>query len=101
MKLRENLVLKIVAFAAAVAAFTAAAMLLWYQAVNYNFLWGDGGPGNCVEIRRLMYTEQDSVWQLLDLRGMANAGVELSGYRKTQLEELENAYAAENTNLRW
>ena len=101
MKLRENLALKIAAFAAAAAAFTAAAMVLWYQAVNFNFLWGDGGPGSCIEIRRLLYLEEDSIWQMLDLRGMAKAGAELSGYRKTQLEELDDAYAAQNTNLRW
>ena len=101
MKLRENMAVKALAFAAAVAAFTAAAMMLWYQAVNFNFLWGDGGPGSCMEIRRLMYMEEDSICQLLDLRGMVNAGAELSDYRKTRLEGLENALSAENTNLRW
>ena len=101
MKLRENFAAKALAFAAAVAAFTAAVMMLWHQAVNFNFLWGDGGPGGCMEIRRLMYMEEDSICQLLDLRGMVNAGAELSDYRKTRLEGLENALSAENTNLRW
>ena len=101
MKLRENLAVKVAAFFAAVAAFTAAAMMLWYQAINYNFLWGDGGPGDCVEIRRLMYMERDSVGQLLDIRGQANAAGPLPDYERTRLEELETAFSAENTNLRW
>ena len=101
MKLRENTALKIAAFAAAAAAFTAAAMILWYQAVNFNFLWGNGGLGSCVEIRRLMDTDRGSVWQLLDLRGRANAAGPLPNYEQTQLEGLEAAFAAQNTNLRW
>ena len=101
MKLRENMAVKVLAFAAAVAAFTAAVMMLWYQTVNFNFLWGDGGPGSCIEIQRLLYLEEDSICQLLDLRGMVKAGAELSDYRKTWLEGLENAYSAQNTNLRW
>ena len=101
MKLRENLAAKVLAFLAAAAAFSASAMLLWYQAVNYDYLWEDGSPGNCVEIRRLMYEEQDSIWQLLDLKGKLNAAGTLSDYEKTRLEGLENAFSTRNTNLRW
>ena len=101
MKLRENLALKALAFAAAVAAITAAVMMFWYQAVNFDFLWENGSPGSCAEMRRLMFMEEDSICQLLDLQGLVNVGAELSDYRKTRLEGLENAYSAQNTNLRW
>ena len=101
MKPRENLIMKALAFMAAAAVSAAAVMMLWYQTVNFNFLWGGDSPGSCIEIRRLLYLEENSICQMLDLRGMVKAGAELSDYRKTLLKGLENAYSTQNTNLRW
>ena len=42
MKWRENILMKALAFMAAVAAFTATAIMAWYQLANFDALWGDG-----------------------------------------------------------
>ena len=41
MKWRENIGMKALAFIAAVAAFTATAIMGWYQLANFDALWGD------------------------------------------------------------
>ena len=41
MKWRENMAMKALAFMAAVAAFTATAIMGWYQLANFDALWTD------------------------------------------------------------
>ena len=58
MKLRENCWTKALAFLLAVAGFTAAAGMGWYQLVNYDAIWGEysgseTGPGDGYTVRYL------------------------------------------------
>ena len=46
MKWRENASVKALAFTAAVAAFTATAIMSWYQLANFDALWGDAYLGD-------------------------------------------------------
>ena len=45
MKWRENIAVKALAFTAAVAAFTATAIMGWYQMANFDALWSDAYYG--------------------------------------------------------
>ena len=70
MKLRENCWTKALAFLLAVAGFTAAAGMGWYQLVNYDASWGEysgseTGPGDGYTVRYLEQTDCSSLRTLL------------------------------------
>ncbi|MBD5098800.1 MAG: HAMP domain-containing histidine kinase [Clostridiales bacterium] len=102
MKWRENIAMKALAFIAAVAAFTATAIMGWYQLANFNALWDAGYSGGRGYTRSyLVSRDKDMVTYLVDLKEMDAAGKELSLAARRELEQLEAEYDAGATNLRW
>ena len=102
MKWRENLAVKALAFTAAVAAFTATAIMGWYQLANIDALWTDGFEESGGYTRNYL-VRQDSwhVNNLVSLYECRAMGRELSLSEKRSLEQLEAALDAGTTNLRW
>ena len=103
MKPRENLAMKVLAFIAAVAAFTAAAIMGWYQLANFEALWDDSHIYDSLGYTSYFWLRQDQaqVHNLVGLYERRDAGVELVLTEKRELERLEETLAPENTNLRW
>ena len=103
MKPRENLAMKALAFIAAVAAFTATAIMGWYQLMNYDALWNDRNTYDSLGYTSYYWLSQDQsmVHNLVGLYERRDAGVELALTEKRELERLEETLAPENTNLRW
>ena len=102
MKWRENIAMKALAFIAAVAAFTAAAIMGWYQLANFNALWDAGySDGRGYTRSYLVSQDRGMVTYLIDLKEMDAAGQELSLAARRELEQLEAEYDAGATNLRW
>jgi len=104
MKWRENAAVKALAFTAAVAAFTATAIMGWYQLVNFDALWGDsfdyaGGRGytQAYLIRRDFH----HVEYLTRLYERRAAGGELTYADKRSIEQYEAEFDPGATNLRW
>lgn len=97
MKLKQNLFLKILAFLLALIFFGAAGAMTIYQTVNGEVIWGE-------ETTFYGYTNQQLLWQAkLDIEELIHR-YQLENpdlYAQRRIEELEEAYAAENTNLRW
>ena len=102
MKWRENVMVKALAFTAAVAAFTATAIMGWYQLANFDALWTDGFEESGGYTRNYL-VRQDSwhVNNLVSLYECRAMGRELSLSEKRRLEQLEAALDAGSTNLRW
>ena len=102
MKWRENASVKALAFTAAVAAFTATAIMGWYQLANFDALWTDGFEESGGYTRNYL-VRQDSwhVNNLVSLYECRAMGRELSLSEKRSLEQLEAALDAGTTNLRW
>ena len=102
MKWRENLAVKALAFTAAVAAFTATAIMGGYQQANFDALWTDGFEESGGYTRNYL-VRQDSwhVNNLVSLYECRAMGRELSLSEKRSLEQLEAALDAGTTNLRW
>ena len=103
MRARENLAMKALAFIAAVAAFTATAIMGWYQLANYDALWNDSSIYDSLGYTSYFWLRQDQaqVHNLVALYERRDAGVELALTEKRELERLEGALDPENTNLRW
>ena len=102
MKWRENIIMKALAFMAVVAAFTATAILAWYQLVNFNVPWGGGDNGGTGYTRRyLLIRDCDRVVDLVNLKETDAAGMELSLSARRTLEQLAAELDAGATNLRW
>ncbi len=104
MRWRENIAMKALAFIAAVAAFTATAIMGWYQLANFDALWNDSfdyAEGRGYTQRYLVYQDSFVVKNLLDLKVRHAAGAELSLSERRSLERLEAEYDAGSTNLRW
>lgn len=106
MKWRENLAVKALAFTAAVAAFTATAIMGWYQLANFDALWTDayydtigytGGYTRAYLVRQ----EYWMVRRLVDLKDEQAAGRELDLSEKRAIERYEAELDAGATNLRW
>ena len=102
MKWRENLAVKALPPPAAVAAFTATAIMGWYQLANFDALWTDGFEESGGYTRNYL-VRQDSwhVNNLVSLYECRAMGRELSLSEKRSLEQLEAALDAGTTNLRW
>ena len=90
MKWRENIAVKALAFITAVAAFTATAIMAWYQLANFEALWG--ADYNYIEGRG--YTQSFLVQQasgavkcLVGLYEQRSKGVELSYADKLAIEQ--------------
>ncbi|MDE6260912.1 MAG: HAMP domain-containing histidine kinase [Oscillospiraceae bacterium] len=102
MKWRENIAMKALAFIAAVAAFTATAIMGWYQLANFNALWDAGYSGGYSYTRRyLIQQDYPSVRSLVNLKEREAAGAELTYGEKRSLEQLEAEFDPGATNLRW
>ena len=106
MKLRENCWTKALAFLLAMAGFTAAAGMGWYQLVNYDAIWGEysgseTGPGDGYTVRYLEQTDCSSLRMLLHYYNTRELGSTLSVYSEQDQAALEERFAADNTNLRW
>ena len=102
MKWRENIAMKALAFIAAVAAFTATAIMGWYQLANFSALWDAGYSGGYSYTRRyLIQQDYPSVCNLVSLKEREAAGVELSYGERRSLDWLEAELDPSATNLRW
>lgn len=106
MKWRENIAVKALAFTAAVAAFTATAILSWYQLANFDALWTDAyydSTGYTGGYTRTYLVRQDywMVRRLVDLKDKQAAGQELDLSEKRTIERCEAEFDAGATNLRW
>ena len=106
MKWRENLTVKALAFTAAVAAFTATAIMGWYQLANFDALWSDAfydAAGSAGGYARSYLVRQDyfMVRYLVDLKDRQEAGETLDLSDRRTIERLEAEYDAGATNLRW
>ena len=97
MKLKQNFFLKVLAFLLALILFSAAGAMAIYQIANFDVLWEETDPF-------YGYTNQQLCWKAsLDIQELINRykAEEPDTYTQRRIEELEEAYAAENTNLRW
>ena len=106
MKWRENLAVKALAFTAAVAAFTATAIMGWYQLANFDALWGGsfyGYDGELGGYTRTYLVRQDyfMVRYLVDLKDKQAAGEGLDLSERRAIERYEAEFDAGATNLRW
>ncbi len=106
MKWRENVMVKALAFTAAVAAFTATAIMGWYQLANFDALWTDAyydSTGYTGGYTRTYLVRQDyfMVRELVDLKDKQAAGQELSLFEKRAIKRFEAELDAGATNLRW
>ena len=106
MKWRENLAMKALAFMAAVAAFTATAIMGWYQMANFDALWSDAfydATGYTGGYARRYLVRQDyfMVRQLVDLKDQKAAGKPLDLSDRRAIERYEAEFDAGATNLRW
>ena len=106
MKWRENIGMKALAFIAAVAAFTATAIMGWYQLANFDALWTDAyydSTGYTGGYTRTYLVRQDywRVRQLVDLKDKQAAGQELDLSDRRTMERYEAELDAGSTNLRW
>ena len=106
MKQRENIAVKALAFTAAVAAFTATAIMAWYQMANFDALWTDAyydTTGYTGGYTRTYLVRQDywMVRHLVDLKDKQAAGETLDLSDKRSIERFEAKFDAGATNLRW
>ena len=106
MKWRENMAMKALAFMAAVAAFTATAILSWYQMANFDALWTDAYYDSTAYTggyTRTYLVRQDywMVRHLVDLKDAKNGGATLGLSDKRTIERLEAELDAGATNMRW
>ena len=95
MKLRENCWTKALAFLLAVAGFTAAAGLGWYQLVNYDAIWGEysgseTGPGDGYTVRYLEQTDCSSLRTLLHYYNTRELGRTLNLRYTPELQFVED-----------
>ncbi len=97
MKIKQNIWLKILAFLLALIFIGAAAALAIYQVANFSVLWEGRSPFYSYENQpRFLQAEQD-IQELITRYELEDPGT----YFQWRIEDLEFAYAAENTNLRW
>ncbi len=106
MRWRENMAMKALAFIAAVAAFTATAIMGWYQIANFDALWADAyydSTGYTGGYTRIYLIQQDywRVRYLVDLKDKQAAGEELDLSDRRAIERYEAEFDAGATNLRW
>lgn len=97
MKIKQNFFLKILTFLLALVFFGAAGAMTVYQVANFSVMW-QGESCFYGYTCQLLYQQADRDIQKLVFLSEEQ---ELDTYSRMRLEELESAYAAENTNLRW
>ena len=79
MRMKENLALKILAFLLAVAAFTGAALMAWYQIVNVDVIWWGDSPADGYTISYLQWEDYNTLRNLLNLYNREAEDDPLSG----------------------
>lgn len=97
MKLKQNLFLKILAFLLALIFFAAAAAMTIFQIANFSVLWEGYSPLYGYENQPRFLQAQQDIQELITRYELEDPGT----YIQWRIEDLEDAYAAENTNLRW
>ncbi|MBD5132878.1 MAG: hypothetical protein HDT38_00165 [Clostridiales bacterium] len=104
MKWRENIAMKALAFIAAVAAFTATAIMAWYQLANLEALWGSDYSyveGRGYTQNYLIRQDSYTVKVLVGIYEHQASGQELVYADKRTMEQYEAELDASATNLRW
>ena len=102
MNWRENVIMKALAFMTAVAAFTATAIMAWYQLANFDALWDTGyAERQGYTLQYLVRREANSVAYLARLYEKRDAGTELTFSERRTLDQYEAQYDPAATNLRW
>ncbi len=104
MKWRENMAMKALAFMAAVAAFTATAIMGWYQLANFDALWTDAyfyDESSGYTQKYLVRQDYFMVRYLVDLKDKQAAGEGLDLSERRAIERYEAEFDAGATNLRW
>ena len=101
MKWRESIPMKALAFIAAVAAFTATAIMGWYQLANFDALWSESYSADGYTMSYLVRSDSSYVMQLLEYYRIEEEGGTLSAFQQRNKAQLEEELSAENTNLRW
>ncbi len=104
MKWRENRAMTALAFMAAVAAFTATAIMSWYQMANFDALWGDAyfyDESSGYTQKYLVRQDYFMVRYLVDLKDKQAAGEGLDLSERRAIERYEAEFDAGATNLRW
>lgn len=104
MKWRENMAMKALAFMAAVAAFTATAIMSWYQMANFDALWGDAyfyDESSGYTQKYLVRQDYFRVRELVELKDRQAAGETLDLADRRTIEWYEVELDAGATNLRW
>lgn len=97
MKLKQNLFLKILAFLLALIFIAAAAAMTIFQIANFSVLWEGYSPLYGYENQPRFLQAQQDIQELITRYELEDPGT----YIQWRIEDLEDAYAAENTNLRW
>ncbi len=97
MNIKKNVPLKVLAFLLAVVSFAAAAVMCWYQLLNFEILWGGSSAASGYEVRYLQQRDYADIRNLVNLRHME----ELDLYHEQRLDELENRLRKTSSNLRW
>ena len=100
-RLKYKTPLKAAAFLLAVAGWTAALALVWFQGSALDLLWQQTPVENTGIMRRSVMRELSGVRDLVEYRELNAAGKVLSLSGERYLAELEARYAADSTNLRW
>ena len=101
MKWRENIPMKALAFIAAVAAFTATAIMGWYQLANFDALWSESYLSDGYTMSYMVRSDSERVMRLLEYERIEEQGGVLSAFQQRNKAQLEEELSAENTNLRW
>ena len=97
MKLRKNFPVKILAFLLAVLCLAGCAALACLQIMEIDVLWGGEPAASSRLVHRMMAEEFGDIYHMISLRQTNDR----NALQEKQLQELEERFAAKNTNLRW
>ena len=101
MKLRENTLVKVLAFLLATVLLAAGVIMGLFQIFHAEILWGGGDVGSSYLVRRRQQEDYYDLTHLVWLHEQVRAGEELDYYQQQSLAELEERFDPQNTNLRW
>ena len=97
MKLRKNLPVKMLAFLLAVLCLAGCAALACFQIMEIDVLWGGEPAASSRLVHRMMAEDFGDIYCMISLRQTNDR----NALQEKQLQELEERFAAKNTNLRW
>jgi len=99
MTIKKSLPIKIIAFLLAVVCLAGCAVLGCYQLMEIDVLWGGSAATSSRQVMRLHKQNCADISYLIQLRN--TPAEDLTSYEQALLEDLEERFAPENTNLRW